>query len=215
MAGIILAKNAGAAYGDDDGICASQSISAAAHTLTINGSLTSGGAWANPGWGFKIKAVSAGNDTGKNLILTGKFYASDSVGAYSTEATIALGSVTSASTALYATELTKIVASTLTAGSITVGINAADGGSGIPVGVNHGSMYSVNYGGTFGGAKVQIKKYFDVTNEWLPFSGETGETTGTIKNYQINTGATLKAFLTSGSTTTALAISADTINPMK
>ena len=47
------------------------------------------------------------------------------------------------------------------------------------------------------------------------FGGETGETAATVINYQINAGATLKAFLTTGSTTTAIGISADTINPMK
>lgn len=213
MSGIVLAKNAGQAYADDDGICAGQSATAGALTLTINGSLASGGAWSNAGWGYKIKAVSSGNDSANSLTITGLFYASDSVGAATNTVVLDLGNATSVSTSLFAVRIDSIVAATITAGSITVGPTGE--GSGVPVPMAQGSLYSVTYGGTFGGAKVQVKKYHDLTSEWVAFDGETGETAATVLNYQINAGATLKTFITTGSTTTALGISADIINPVR
>ena len=50
--GVIIAQNAGSnALYDVDGICRAQ----VAKTLTINGSLTSGGAFSNKGWGNKLR----------------------------------------------------------------------------------------------------------------------------------------------------------------
>lgn len=213
MSGIILAKNAGQAYADDNGICAGQSVTAGNLTLTINGSLAVGGVWENPGWGFKIKATSSGNDSANNLTITGLFYASDSVGDVTNTVVLGLGNATSVATTLFATYISKIVAATITAGSITVGPTGE--GSGVPVGMKYGSLYSVNYGGTFGGATVQVKKYHPLTNQWIAFDGETGETAATVLNYQVNGGATLKTFITSGSTTTAIGVSADIINPTR
>lgn len=209
MTGIILAKKAGQASADADGICASQSL--VAGTLTINGSLTSGGAWENPGWGWKLKAITGGDASANSLTITGKFWASASAGAYTNTVTLDLVNAGTATTTLFATAVDSVVAATSSVGAITLGTDGE--GEGVPVIMKHGAMYAINYGGTFGGATVQLKKYHALTSEWLPFDGETGETTGTVINYQMPSGTTIKSFLTSGSTTTAIGISADVINP--
>ena len=204
--GIILAQYAGSSIlADDDGICRGQSATASAKTLTINGSLTSGGVWTNPGWGYKVKVVSAGNDTGKTITVAGKFYASNSVGGYVESIQIALGNATSVTSSLYATEITSVVAATITASSITLGL-AADG-SAVPVGLNHGALYQITYGGTFAGSTAQIKKYHSLTDEWIAVG--SAATSAMVENVHLPAGSAVKCFVTTGSTTSSLGIMAE------
>jgi hypothetical protein len=210
--GIVIAQYAGTTLADADGIAAGQSI-AAGGSFTLNGSLVVGGEWSNEGWGYKVTAVSAGNDTGKTLYLTGRFYTSNSVGGYTDSATVTLANAGTATSTVYATRITAARVETATASSVTIGL-AADG-SGVPVGLNHGTLYQISGGGTFGGATVQVKRYFDLTDEWLAFGTETGDTAAFCRNYEIPAGTTMKAFLTTGSTTTALGIKAEIISKQK
>lgn len=212
MTGIIIAKLAGTTLTDPNGIATAQTITAGA-SFVINGSLTTGGQWVNEGWGYKVEALSSGNDNGKKLIVYGKFWASDSVGAYSTDTTITLANAGTAYSGLYATEITGATMGTASAGTVQIGLD--DTSVGVPVGLKHGSLYQANYGGTFGGATIQVKKYSALNNEWLPFGTETGEVSATVKNYELPAGTTLKAFLTTGSSTTAIGIDFEPINKQR
>lgn len=209
--GIVICQYAGTTLADNNGI--STAASAVAGTaISINGSLTSGGAYLNPGWGMKVEAFTSGDSTGVNLILGGKFFTSNSVGAYSETITVALGAATVTS-AEYATEIRSARVDSNTVGTLRIGL-AADG-YGVPVGINHGSLIQLNYGGTFGGATVQVKKYNSLNGEWLPFGTETGEASATVKNYEIPVGTTLKAFVSNASTTTSIGIDAEVISKQR
>lgn len=211
--GIILGKYAGTSIlADADGICAGQSATAGALTLTINGSLTSGGVFSNPGWGYKLKATSAGNDSGVTLTVTGKFWASNAAGATPTEEIqLALTNASFVTSTLYATEVTKIVASTITASSITVG-TAADS-TGVPVTLNGGSLYQINVGGTFGGATPTVSKYAQFAGEWIAVA--VGSTAAGLYNVEVPAGSTVKLSIASGSTTTSLMVDAEIINKQR
>lgn len=207
--GIVICQNAGTSIlTDADGICQSQSVAAGA-SFTMNGSALSGGVFNNPGWGYKVTVVSAGNDTGKSFIFAGKFCDSASAGEYSQTITVTGANAGTATSALYATQVTGVRVDTATAGAVTIGL-AADS-TGAPVGLPHGSLYQVNYGGTFGGATIQVKKYHALTSAWLPFGTEAGEASATVKNYELPTGTTVKAFITTGSSTSAIGIDAEII----
>jgi hypothetical protein len=207
--GIIICQNAGTSVlADDDGICQSQSVAAGA-SFTMNGSALSGGVFSNPGWGYKVKVTSAGNDLNKSFIFAGKFWDSASAGSYSETMTVTGANASSATSSLYATQITGVRVDTATAGAVTIGL-AADS-VGVPVGLNYGSLYQVNYGGTFAGATIQVKKYHALSASWLPFGTETGEASATVKNYELPAGTTVKAFVTLGSATSAIYIDAEII----
>lgn len=210
--GIIIAKNAGTSLANDVGICTGQSIAAGA-SFTLDGSLVVGGMFDNEGWGYKIKAVSAGNDTGKTLTLAGRFYASNAAGDYTETTTVTLGNATSVTSALYATRITGARMATATASSVTIGL-AADG-SGVPVRLSHGSLYQMTYAATFAGGTIQIKGYDELSSEFVAFGTETGETAATKKNYELPQGEIVKAFLSGASTTTAINVQAKIINKQK
>jgi hypothetical protein len=205
---IVIAKNAGTILADDDGLVRNGTVSAGGGSVTLNGSLTVGGAWENEGWGYKLKVVAAGNETGRTFTFTGKFYASNSVGDFTTTTSIAGPNASSATSSLYATEVTALSVNTATASSFSVGL-AADG-SGVPAGLPYGSLYQIGYAGTWGGSTMTVSRYNPVAGEWVAL--ETGKTASAWSNVELPVSATVKAFLTDGSTTTALAVTADVIN---
>lgn len=214
MAGqIIVCKRAGTTLVDLNGICQSQSISAGGGSFTINGSLTVQGKYVNEGWGHKVDIFGAGNNTGKDVILGGKFFESTSAGAYLETITVALGNNATVTSAEYAVEITSARMTTISAGSLVIGLSSIC--MGMPVTLNHGSLYQAKIGGTFGGATIQLKGYDALNAQWSPFGTETGETTATIKNYELPTGSVVRAELTNGSTTTSLGVSFEIINKQK
>ena len=209
--GIIICKAAGTTYASDTAIAFGQSV-AAGGSFAINGSLAVGGAWSNEGWGYKVKVVSAGNDSGKTLHIAGKF-ASDTAVGYTDTITVTMANASSATSSEYAFAITGARVATATASSVTIGL--ADDSSGGPIGLNHGSLYQITAGGTFAGATIQVKKYDDLNAEWVAFGTETGDTAAYCRNYEVPVGTIVKGFLTSGSTTTAIGIKAEAINKQR
>jgi hypothetical protein len=207
---IIIAKNAGTSVlADDDGLAAAQSVTAGA--IALNGSLTVGGAWSNPGWGYKVKLGCAADETGKTVTVNGKFYASNSVGDYSTSITLAGSNAGSTTSALYATEVTGASISTASAGNITLGL-AADS-AGVPVQLPYGSTYQIKYGGTFAGATATLQVRDDLNAQWTDL--ETGKTAAAVSNIAMPVGSMVKAVVADGSATTAIGLSAQYINPTR
>lgn len=214
MAGqIIICKRAGSTLVDVDGIAQSQSISTGGGSFTLNGSLTVAGVYDNPGWGHKVDIFCSGNNTGKDMILGGRFFDSTSVGSYVDTITVALGNAATVTSAEYAVKITSARMDTASAGSITIGLSTVTLGA--PIGLDYGSLYGVKYGGTFGGATVQLKGYDVLNAAWIPFGTETGETTATIKNYELPAGTVIRAELSSTSPTTSIGVSAEIINKQR
>jgi hypothetical protein len=210
---IIVCKRAGTTLVDLNGIATSQTIAAGGGSFTLDGSLTVQGKYVNEGWGHKVDAFGAGNNTGKDLILAGKFFESTSVGAYLDTITVALGNNATVTSAEYAVEITGARMTTISAGSIVIGLSTITLGA--PVTLNHGTLYGGKIGGTFGGATIQIKAYDALNNQWSRFGTEAGETAATIKNYEVPVGTVVRAELTNGSTTTSIGVSFEIINKQK
>jgi hypothetical protein len=214
MAGqIIVCKRAGTTLFDADGIATSQTIAAGGAAFAIDGALIVNGKYENPGWGHKVTVKGSGSNTGKDVILAGKFFESTSVGAYIETITVAMSGSATVASAEYAVEITGARMTTSSAGSIIIGLDSVTLGA--PVTLNHGSLYQAKYGGTFGGATVQVKGYDALNAQWSPFGTETGETAATIKNYEIPAGSVVRAELTNGSSTTAIGVSFEIINKQK
>jgi hypothetical protein len=213
MTGIILAKNLGGAAATDTAVCLGQSATAGALTLTINGSFASGGVVDFGGAAFKVKTHSSGNDSGKTLTVTGKFWASNAAGSgdYTTTIQIATGNATSATSSLYASRIESAVMSTITAGSIKVGF--ANDYVGVPVTLPYGSLWNIDKAGTWGGATLTLKKYVPGPNEWV--SQGTATAASASENYELPAGSTVKADIATGSTTTALWAIANIIQKTK
>ncbi len=210
---IIVCKRAGTTLADPDGIATSQTIAAGGGSFTLDGSLTVGGKYENPGWGHKVIAFSAGNNTGKEIILGGKFFFSVSAGNYYETITLALGNNATVTTTEFAVEITSARMETISAGSIMIGLSTVTLGA--PVHLPYGSLYQAKYGGTFGGATVQLKAYDVLNDQWSAFGTETGETAATIKNYELPAGSVVHAELTNGSTTTSIGVSLEIINKQR
>lgn len=206
---IILAKNAGTALADDDGICAQQSV-AAGGDLVLAGSLTVGGVFENPGWGYKVKITSVADESGSTFTFAGEFWPSNATGSDDMTVTMAITgpNATSATSSLYATKITGGNMGTASAGSLSVGL-AADG-SGVPVGLPYGSLYQIETGGTFAGATATVKKYSPLNAEFISLG--TGAASATLQNYELPSGSVCKVFVTDGSATTSLGVAAEIIS---
>lgn len=204
-AGKIIILNASTAA-DADGICAGQT----AKTLTINGSLTSGGHFAESAtnWAHKIKIVSAGDESANTFTLTGIFYASNTLGDTTATMQIIGGNATSVTSALYAREVSAIVAGTITASSVTVGTSGDC--APFPVTLSDGSLYQIIDGGVFSGASLTLQRYQADLDEWVDVD-ET-KTAADVVNYEIPVGTIVRANTGSVSTTSMLGIVAEAIN---
>ena len=211
--GVIIAQNAGSnALYDVDGICRAQ----VAKTLTINGSLTAGGAFSNKGWGNKLCIVSTGDDSANTFTVTGKFYASNAVGAgnYTTTMQVVGASGATATSSLYvgAIDAGGIVGATITAATVTVGF--IDDGAAIPVTLNdNASLYAITFAGTFGGATPSVSRYIQDAGEWV---GQlSGSTAAGTTNFEPPQNSTVKLVIGSGSTTTSLFCVAELISKQR
>lgn len=202
--GIIIALNA-TVTADDDGICQAQT----AKTLTINGSLTSGGAYsAGTNWGQKVKITSAADESGKTFDLTGVFFASDTVSDYTTTMSLTGPNASSVTSSLYAASISAIVASTITASSITVG-TVADGAS-LPQITKLGSLYQGVYGGTFGGASLEAQRYQADMAQWVAL--DSAQTAAAVRNYELPAGTSVRLVPSSMSTTSQVSVVLEPIN---
>lgn len=202
--GIILALNA-TYTADNDGICQGQT----AKTLTINGSLTSAGAYlAGTNWGQKINIISAGDDSTKTFTVSGLFFGSTTTGDTTTTIAVTGANAGTATSSLYAQSITSIVCSTTTASSVTVGPTAT--ALALPVGLNQGSLYQLVFGGAFGGASVTVERYQADLSEWVAVL-DSAKTAAAVTNVEIPAGTRVRATVSSGSTTTAIGVVAEPI----
>ena len=195
MSGGILIKNIGKGVAGATAIATGQ----AGPAITLNGSATSQGAYSGSGWAHKVSVISAGDDHTKTATLTGEFYASTTAAA-TTTATLTLANAGTATTTLYALNITGIQLSAAAASSVTVGFTAPDDGVAIPVNFKDGSLYAVDFGGTFGGATVSLSKYSQPGDTYI--AQGIGTNTAATINYECPINSRVIAVLTTGSTTT-------------
>lgn len=211
--GISLAYKIGGLAATDTAVCLGQSATAGALTLTINGSMAVGGQIDLGGSAFKVKLVSAGNDTGKKLTMTGKFWASNASGSsdYIDTLTITAGNATSVTTSLYASSISRLVMSAASASSLTVGL--VNDYVGVPVGLPYGSLWCIKKAGTWGGATLTLKGYDENAAEWVALG--TATASSAWENYELPAGTTVRMDIGAGSTTTQLYATAQPIQKTK
>jgi len=198
--GILIAQLAGTTLADDDGICQSQSI--VAGDLTMNGSLLSGGVWENLGYGYKPKIVASGDASGVTFTLSGKFYASASVGEYTTTLAVTGPNATSATAGSYAVRIDGVSVDSGAAGVVTVGLSGTSLGA--PVNLPYSSLWQFRQGRTFGGASVAVDLYDADIGAWIGVVAATAA--AGLTNVELPANTVVRPTLTDASTTTALTV---------